>query len=166
VRASAPIRWTALSSRTASLREAYRDPKFGQTFDGPWSHTMLRSAFVLLAALCIALAPATAQVKRSFPADALRGALVVQNVPEVTLNGAPARLAPGARIRGPNNMLAMSGAIAGQRLLVNYTLDMQGQLKDVWILTPEEAAKRPWPATPQEAAQWTFDAAAQTWTRK
>jgi hypothetical protein len=160
------MRATALSSRIASLRAAYRNLKFGQTLDGHWSHTMLRSAFALLVAVCIGLSPALAQVKRNFPADALRGALVVGNVPDVTLNGAPTRLAPGARIRGQNNMLAMSGSIAGQRLLVNYTLDMQGQIKEVWILTPDEAAKRPWPTTPEEAARWQFDFAAQTWTRK
>ena len=126
---------------------------------------MYRCVLVLFASLCIAIAPASAQVQRNFPADALRGALVVENAPEVTLNGAPARLAPGARIRGQSNMLVLSGSIAGQRLLVHYTFDMQGHVKDVWILTPEEAAKRPWPSTPQEAASWSFDLAAQTWTR-
>ena len=127
---------------------------------------MYRCVLVLLASLWIAVSPAAAQVQRNFPADALRGALVVENVPEITLNGAPARLAPGARIRGQNNLLVMSGSIAGQRLLVHYTVDMQGHVKDVWILTPEEAARRPWPSTPQEAASWSFDSAAQTWTRK
>ena len=130
---------------------------------------MVRWALALFAvvftALFIAVAPASAQVQRNFPAEALRGALVVENAPEITLNGTPARLAPGARIRGQNNMLAMSGAIAGQRLLVHYTFDMNGHIKDVWILTPEEAARQPWPTTPQQAASWSFDSAAQAWTR-
>jgi hypothetical protein len=120
----------------------------------------------LFAALCLAAAPAAAQVQRNFPADALRGALVVEAAPEITLNGTPARLAPGARIRGQNNMLAMSGSLTGLKLLVNYTFDMHGHVKDVWILTPDEAARRPWPATREEAARWEFDLAAQTWTRK
>jgi len=129
---------------------------------------MVRCVLALFATLCLGLAvsSATAQVQRNFPADALRGTLVVANAPEITLNGAPARLAPGARIRGQNNMLAMSASLTGQRLLVHYTLDMQGNVKDVWILTPEEAARRPWPSTPQEAARWEFDLATQTWTRK
>ena len=130
---------------------------------------MVRWALALFAvvftALFIAVAPASAQVQRNFPAEALRGALVVENAPEITLNGTPARLAPGARIRGQNNMLAMSGAIAGQRLLVHYTIDMNGHIKDVWILTPDELARRPWPTTPEEAARWTFDPVAQTWSR-
>ena len=126
---------------------------------------MVRWALVLFAAVLTAAAPATAQVQRNFPADALRGALVVENAPEVTINGTPARLAPGARIRGQNNMVAMSGAIAGQRVLVHYTIDMNGHIKDVWILTPEEAARQPWPTTPQQAASWFFDSAQQVWTR-
>ena len=129
---------------------------------------MVRCVFALFAALCLGLAvfPATAQVQRNFPAATLRGALVVENGSEIRLNGEPARLAPGARIRGQNNMLVMSNSLAGQRLLVHYTFDMQGQVKDVWILTPGEAAKRPWPSTPQEAERWEFDISAQTWTQK
>lgn len=126
---------------------------------------MVRRAFVLITAFLLTALPALAQVQRNFPADALRGVMVVEAAPWVTLNGQPARLAPGARIRGADNMLAMSGSITGLKLLVHYTFDMNGQLKDVWILTPEEAAKRPWPTTPQEAAKWTFNSGEQTWTR-
>ena len=126
---------------------------------------MVRWALVVFAAFALAGSPVLAQVPRNFPADALRGALVVENAPEITLNGTPARLAPGARIRGVNNMLAMSGAIAGQRLLVHYTLDPLGQVREVWILTSEEAARQPWPTTPQQAASWSFDSAQQIWTR-
>jgi hypothetical protein len=127
---------------------------------------MIHRALALFTALWLGFAslPVTAQVQRNFPADALRGALVVGDAPEITLNGRPARLAPGARIRGQSNMLAMSGSLAGKRLLVNYTFDMNGQVRDVWILTPAEAGRNPWPSTPEEAARWQFDATAQTWT--
>ncbi len=121
---------------------------------------VLLSAALALTSLC-----ASAQVPRNFPATALRGDIVVTQPPELLLNKLPARLAPGARIRGQDNLLQVSGAIAGQRLLVNYTLDLQGQLLDVWVLSADEAARRPWPATPQQAAAWQFDAAAQTWSR-
>ena len=129
---------------------------------------MIHRVLAFFTALCLGVAalPAMAQAQRNFPADALRGALVVENPPEITLNGQAARLAPGARIRGQSNMLAMSGSLAGQRLLVNYTFDMNGHVKDVWILTPGEASRKPWPSTPEEAARWEFDAAAQTWTRR
>ena len=125
---------------------------------------MLRCVLLAAAALAIAF-PATAQAPRNFPATALRGELVVTAPPEVLLNKQPARLAPGARLRGMDNMMIMSGAAIGQRLRVHYTLDLQGQLLQIWVLTPAEEARKPWPATPQEAATWTFNADAQTWTK-
>lgn len=126
-----------------------------------------RSAIAALLTIVVAAAsaPAAAQVQRNFPQNALRGALVIGEPPEITLNGRPARLAPGVRLRGQSNMLEMSGTLIGARLLVNYTLDTVGLVKDVWILTPQEAAKRPWPTTPQQAQDWLFDPVAQTWSR-
>ncbi len=105
-----------------------------------------------------------AQAPRNFPATALRGELVVTDPPNVLVNRQPARLAPGARIRGADNLLQMSGAVIGQKLLVHYTLDPLGLVLDVWVLTPGEAARKPWPATPQQAAAWAFNPDAQTWS--
>lgn len=119
-------------------------------------------AFAALALTCTA---ASAQVQRNFPATALRGEMTIRIPPEIVLNGKAAHLAPGARIRGQDNMMVLSGALAGAPLLVHYTIDTSGQVRDVWILRSEEAAKRPWPTTPEQAAKWTFDPAAQTWTR-
>jgi hypothetical protein len=119
------------------------------------------------AALGLALAGAvSAQTSRPFPANALRGALVVVQPPEVQLNGQAARLAPGSRIRGADNMVQMSGALVGARLLVHYTLDPTDLVQDVWILTPDEAARKPWPSTPAEAQAWMFNPAAQAWTKR
>lgn len=127
---------------------------------------MTRCAFAAAAlAVLSAAAPAFAQDSRPFPADALRGELVVTLPPEVRLNGQPSRLAPGARILDQRNLLQLSGGIVGQRLLVNYTLDSAGQPLTVWILTPAEAARQPWPRTRAEAQSWLFDPAAQAWTR-
>ena len=121
-------------------------------------------AAMLASALTFGI-PAAAQAQRNFPATALRGELVVTAPPEVLLNQQPARLAPGGRLRGMDNMMIMSGAAIGQRLRVHYTLDLQGQLLHIWVLTPAEEARKPWPATPQEAATWAFNADAQTWTK-
>ncbi len=125
---------------------------------------MLRCALIA-ATLSVCAASVTAQSPRNFPATALRGEFVITAPPEILLNKRPARLAPGARIRGADNMMVMSGAAVNQRLLVHYTLDLQGQLLNVWVLTPSEAARKPWPATPQEAAGWSFNADAQTWSK-
>ena len=109
--------------------------------------------------------PTSAQVQRQFPQGALRGQMIFVNPPEVRLNGAPVVLAPGSRIRGQNNMLEMSGTLIGAKLWVHYTMDTQGAVMDVWILRPEELAKKPWPATPAEAQSWLFDATAQAWAK-
>ena len=109
---------------------------------------------------------AHAQLPRQFPAGALRGDLTVLQPPDVQLNDAAARLSPGARIRGVDNMLQMSGSLIGQKLRVHYTLDASGNLRDVWVLTPDEARREPWPKTPAEAQTWFFDWSAQTWTKR
>ena len=125
------------------------------------------SMAVSAAALSLALAGAvSAQTSRPFPATALRGALVVVQPPDVQLNGQAARLAPGSRIRGADNMVQMSGTLVGYQWLVHYTLDPTGLVQDVWILTPDEAARRPWPTTPAEAQAWLFNPAAQAWTKR
>lgn len=123
------------------------------------------AAALALAAVAGFATSAAAQVQRAFPQNALRGAIVMSSPPDITLNGQPARLAPGVRVRNQANMLEMTGALVGQRLLVNYTVEINGLINNVWILRPEEAAVRPWPTTLEEAQTWTFDPAAQTWTK-
>ena len=125
---------------------------------------MLRLAIALSAVACL-VAPAAAQVQRSFPQNALRGAIVIGETPEISVNGRPGRLSPGARIRDMNNMTLVPSAVIGGRFLVNYTIDISGLVKDVWILRPDEAARKPWPTTPDEAARWSFDPVAQSWSR-
>ena len=128
---------------------------------------MLRAALALVLAVTgfVSTDASVAQVQRQFPKNALRGSIVVSDPPTVTLNGRETRFAPGARIRNQANMIALSGTLVGAKLLVHYTLDSMDQLSDVWILTPEEAAKRPWPATQQQVETWLFDASTQTWAR-
>ncbi|MBL0149293.1 MAG: hypothetical protein IPP87_11470 [Ideonella sp.] len=126
---------------------------------------MIRCALAAILAVSLA-SPAMAQLARPFPANTLRGALVVVHPPNVSLNGQAARLSPGSRIRNAKNMLQLSGSLVGQELLVHYTLDGAGQLHDVWILTPQELAKEPWPTTLEQAKRWVFDPAAQAWERR
>ncbi|MFM9922262.1 hypothetical protein VLK31_04670 [Variovorax sp. H27-G14] len=79
---------------------------------------------------------------RNFPIGTLRGKFMVVDAPDVELDGKVDRLGAGARIRSPQNMLVMPGAIIGQKYLVNYTRDAAGLLREVWILTPDEAMAR------------------------
>ena len=118
---------------------------------------MPRCLSMALAAAALAVPVLScAQVARTMPMDSLRGEVTFGQPPEVLLNGQPMRLAPGARIRDPQNMLVLSGALVGQKLKVNYTVDPYGLLFNVWILRADELAKR-WPSTPKEAATWTYD---------
>ena len=125
---------------------------------------MLRCVLALVAAFLLA-SPAAAQVQRSFPQNALRGTIVFGTAPEIAVNGQPARLAPGSRIRDAGNMLLVPSAAHGGKFLVHYTIDTSGLVKDVWILTEAEAARRPWPTSPAEAQAWGFDPIAQVWVK-
>jgi hypothetical protein len=124
---------------------------------------MNRCLLVFVLAFAAAVAPAHAQ--RVFERNALRGELQVIQPPEALLNGQPVRLAPGARIRNAQNLIQMSGALLGQTLVVNYTLDGLGLVRDVWILTEAEARRQPWPRTQAEAQLWTFDSTLQRWSK-
>ncbi|MBU6257036.1 MAG: hypothetical protein KGL18_10525 [Burkholderiales bacterium] len=119
---------------------------------------------VITAALALGCAlPAWAQ--RIFPPDALRGRIAITAPPNVLLNGDPARLSPGSRIYGANNLIQLPGTLLGQQFVVDYTIDIGGQIGRVWILTDAEAAVSPWPSTPQEARGWRYDGATGRWTQ-
>jgi hypothetical protein len=126
---------------------------------------MLRCALVAFAA-CSVVATAAAQgFPRQFPADALRGEMVVLQPPDITLDGKPARLAPGARIRSADNMLLLSGNVGdGGKRLVHYTVDPHGLVKDVWVLRDDEA-RLLWPRNAQEAAKLRFDDVERRWVK-
>ena len=121
-----------------------------------WINTMNRcpapSRPLRLAALCVLALAATGllpisqaqTLHRHFPDNALRGTMVVQQPPLITLDGRQTQLSPGARIRSTGNTLLLSGALIGQQLAVNYTLEPSGSVHEVWVLTPTEIAeKRP-----------------------
>jgi hypothetical protein len=103
----------------------------------PTRRTLLALTGVGLCSLALAQ-----NAPRNFPTQALRGNLVVTQPPVITVDGKPAQLSPGARIRDPNNMLVLSGALVGQEVVVNYTVEPHGMVHDVWILTEAEAAEK------------------------
>ena len=98
-----------------------------------------RTALLTTALLSLANGAFAQDAVRPFPATAKRAILQVTNPPEILLNGQAARLSPGARIRGVNNLLLMSGSLAGQTVLVNYVRDAQGMVHEVWVLNATEA---------------------------
>ena len=59
----------------------------------------------------------------------------------VAIDGVALRLAPGAQIRDQSNRLLVPTAVpAGAQ--VKYLLDAEGLVRQVWILTPEEAKRQ------------------------
>lgn len=126
--------------------------------------TRLALKAALALSLAVVLPAAHAQVQRNFPGTALRGEIAFTDPPDVRLNGQPARLAPGLRLRGPDNLLLVTSAVIGQRYVVHYTVDTLGLISNVWLLRSDEAQGL-WPRTPAEAAYWRFDPAAQSWTK-
>jgi hypothetical protein len=112
-----------------------------RAFATPGRRQLLRLA--LATPLLALAAAATAQVPvRPFPPTAERGVLQVIAPPVIQMSGKPERLSPGARIRGRNNMLLMSGSVIGQNLLVNFVRTPTGEVHEVWVLTEAEAAQK------------------------
>jgi hypothetical protein len=82
--------------------------------------------------------PPDAQRIPPISAKAKAGVLRIVNPPDALLDGKPARLSPGSRIRGPNNLMVMSASLVGQDLKVLYTLEPTGLVHEVWIMTMRE----------------------------
>lgn len=118
-----------------------------------------------LAALAPAPAAAQGVIQRNFPQTALRGQIVFGTPPVITMNGSVTHLAMGYRVHGLNNLLVMTAQLVGSSFVVDYTIDLNGQVHEVWLLSAAEAAKSPWPASPADAAAWTFDPIGQAWTK-
>ena len=126
---------------------------------------MYRCALAAIVAVAV-VAPAAAQTSRAFPQNTLRGALVFGADRQVSLNGRTTSLTPGARVRNQQNMIVPPDTLVGAKWLVHYTMDMGGeQVRDVWLLTPDEAAVRPWPTKPEELQTWVYDATTMTWIK-
>ena len=94
----------------------------------------------LAAALILCLAALAHAQLRALPADARLGK--IRHVQEmiVQIDGKLARLARGAQVRDAHNRILMPMAIpAGS--LVKYTVNAQGEVSAVWILSAREAGK-------------------------
>jgi len=95
-----------------------------------------RAALVLLA---IFACSAFAQF-RNLPADAERGEIRHLQGMTISIDGNERQLAPGAQIRSAANLIIVPSAIPPDSP-AKYTLDANGMVRQVWILTPQEAAQ-------------------------
>jgi hypothetical protein len=113
-------------------------------------------ALVGLAAMAMTAAAFAQGVFRTLPEDAPRGYLTFVADNLVKVDSTELRLAPGAQIRGANNLIVLPAALPGNSL-VKYQLDRDGALFRAWVLTAEEAAKPdrnapaqlPWATSPE-----------------
>lgn len=89
--------------------------------------------------VCVLPASAYAQ-GRTIPEQAKGGEVGRVQDMTVSIDGVELRLAPGVRVRDESNRIVFPAALpAGAQ--VKYLLDHQGMVRQVWILTPEEAKK-------------------------
>jgi hypothetical protein len=78
---------------------------------------------------------------RTLPRDAERGEVRHVQGMTIAIDGTERRLAPGAQIRDASNLVIVPTAIpAGS--LAKYLTDSEGMVRQVWLLTPQEAAQR------------------------
>src|SRR3954470_17147944 len=92
----------------------------------------------LLAILLCALSAQAQAQARNIPEQAKDGELSHLQDMIVSINGVAVRLAPGVQIRDPDNRLVVPTAVP-KGSQVKYLLDQEGLVRQVWILTPEEA---------------------------
>ena len=78
---------------------------------------------------------------RSIPKDAERGNIRHLQDMVVEISGKRQRLAPGAQIRDASNRLVLPTSLPAG-VPVKYLVDAEGMVRQVWILTPAEAAQR------------------------
>jgi hypothetical protein len=109
----------------------------------PWIYTMHRWTRTALVGLSLCANVAFAQnFVREAPKDVKPAIIAVSATPPlITVDGKEDRLSPGARVRDRNNMLVLSGALAGKSLYTVYRRDSAGLVHEVWLLNEEEYGK-------------------------
>jgi len=102
---------------------------------------MARPVLVLLALLAAAAIPASANAQlRSLPPDSRLGVMRHVQGMHVRIDDRIVRLAAGAQIRDATNRIVLPVAVPPGSA-VRYTLDRDGYLFRVWILSPQELSR-------------------------
>jgi hypothetical protein len=96
----------------------------------------------LAAAMILCLAGLAHAQLRTLPAQAKLGKISHLQEMIVQVDGKLARLARGAQVRDAHNRILVPAAIPADSL-VKYTLNPQGEIAAVWILTAHEAEQSP-----------------------
>jgi hypothetical protein len=100
-----------------------------------WTRRLLLCLMLMLATLSALAAP------RNFPANVQRGVMSASVYPQIMINGQAQLLAPGAKIFDDKNLIIMATSLLNNAYTVNYTIDAQGKIDRIWVLTNEELAQ-------------------------
>jgi hypothetical protein len=87
------------------------------------------------------VATAAAAQLRTLPPEAQLAHMSFIEANAVDVDGSRMELSPGAQIRDESNRIILPVALPPASL-VCYVVDADGRVHRVWILTPEEAARR------------------------
>jgi len=101
----------------------------------------IRAALAAALSLSVVHAVLAQGIVREPPKDVRPARMAVMAPPEIALDGKADRLSPGARIRNVQNLVVMSGSLAGHTVPVVYRRDSAGLVHDVWMLTEDEYAR-------------------------
>ena len=93
--------------------------------------------------MCVLTTLSALATPRPFPQTALRGTLAAAAYPQILINGQIQTLSPGAKIMSRQNTIIMPTSLMNNVYIVNYTVDKQGYIDKIWILTDEELAQNP-----------------------
>ena len=96
---------------------------------------------ILILAIGLGASLAAMAQGRPIPAEARRGQFEHVQETLIRMSGKTMRLSSGAQIRDPSNRIVQPSAVQ-PRVLVKYTLDAEGYVHRVWILTQQEAAQQ------------------------
>ena len=99
---------------------------------------------IALLILSLAATAAVAQIttERGAPLGVKPAVIAVSATPPIIqVDGKDDRFSPGARIRDRQNLLVLTGSLAGKSIYTVYKRDSAGLVHDVWLLNEEEFRK-------------------------
>jgi hypothetical protein len=90
-----------------------------------------------LLALVVVTVLAACGSSNRLPDGTILGTMNAAQLSNVTIDGKPMRLAPGARIMTPSNTSITPDHVPANSR-IRYKLDPSGQVSQVWLLPPEK----------------------------
>jgi hypothetical protein len=97
-----------------------------------------RALLLLAAALAVPAGWAQQQRPVPLPANGIYGEMKAFQYPQAQIDKKTLRLSPGAKVFSTQNLVLMPGMVPASAPVL-YRLDVNGQITQMWLLTPDEA---------------------------